>query len=75
MYGLLIAVASLIAEPGLYSLRALVVQYVGSVVGVHRQLPLNIRDLPRPGIEPICPALAGRFLTTGLPGKSSTVSS
>ena len=26
-------------------------------------------DLPGPGIEPESPALAGRFLTTGLPGK------
>ena len=28
-------------------------------------------DLPRPGIKPVSPALAGRFLTTGPPGKSS----
>ena len=27
-------------------------------------------DLPRSGIKPMSPALAGRFLTTGLPGKS-----
>ena len=27
-------------------------------------------DLPRPGIEPKCPALAGGFLTTVPPGKS-----
>ena len=27
-------------------------------------------DLPRPGIEPMSPALAGRFLTAGPPGKS-----
>ena len=27
-------------------------------------------DLPGPGIEPVCPALAGGFLTTGPPGKS-----
>ena len=27
-------------------------------------------DLPRPGLEPVSPALAGGFLTTGLPGKS-----
>ena len=26
-------------------------------------------DLPGPGIEPMCPALAVRFLTTGPPGK------
>ena len=27
-------------------------------------------DLPRPGIEPMSPALTGRFLTTAQPGKS-----
>ena len=27
-------------------------------------------DLPGPGIEPMSPALAGEFLTTGPPGKS-----
>ena len=26
-------------------------------------------DLPRPGLEPVSPALAGRFLTTVPPGK------
>ena len=26
-------------------------------------------DLPDPGIEPACPALAGRFFTTEPPGK------
>ena len=30
--------------------------------------------VPRPGIEPISPAVQGRFLTTGPPGKSPTVS-
>ena len=28
-------------------------------------------DLPGPGVEPVSPALAGRFFTTGPPGKSS----
>ena len=27
-------------------------------------------NLPGPGIEPVSPALAGRFSTTGPPGKS-----
>jgi len=27
-------------------------------------------DLPDPGIEPVSPALAGRFFTIKLPGKS-----
>ena len=30
----------------------------------------NFEDIPQPGIEPMFPILAGRFLTTGLPGKS-----
>ena len=29
-------------------------------------------DLPNPGIEPMSPALAVRFFTTGLPGKPSS---
>ena len=29
-------------------------------------------SLPRPGIEPVSPALAGGFLTTGPSGKSLT---
>ena len=32
--------------------------------------PCCIWDLPRPGIKPMSPALAGGFLTTGPPGKS-----
>ena len=27
-------------------------------------------DLPRPGIEPVSPALTGGFITIGLPGNS-----
>jgi len=30
-------------------------------------------DLPIPGIKPMSPALAGRFLTTGPPGKPGTM--
>ena len=29
----------------------------------------GMRDLPGPGIEPMSPALEGRFLTTEAPGK------
>ena len=29
----------------------------------------GMRDLPRPGLEPLSPALAGRFSTTAPPGK------
>ena len=38
--------------------------------GQWSQLPCSMRNDPRPGIEPTSPALAGRFLTTGPPGKS-----
>ena len=31
-------------------------------------------NLPRPGIEPMSPAQAGRFLSTGQPGKSCCAS-
>ena len=62
--GLLVAVASLVAEHRLYS--------VGSVVAVHRLSCPEARGIlvPRPGIEPMSPALEGRFLTTEPPGKS-----
>ena len=30
-------------------------------------------DLPRPGLEPVSPALAGRFSTTAPPGKPSAI--
>ena len=32
-------------------------------------------DLPRPGLEPVSPALAGRFSTTAPPGKPPIPSS
>ena len=32
-------------------------------------MPCGMWDLPGPGTEPVSPALAGRFLTTGPPGK------
>ena len=33
------------------------------------QLLRGMRDPPRPGLEPVSPALAGRFSTTAPPGK------
>ena len=42
-----------------------------SICGSQAQLPRTCGILfPGPGIKPMSPALAGRFLTTGLPGKS-----
>ena len=40
-----------------------------SSCGSQAQLLLGIWDPPRPGLEPVCPALAGRFSTTAPPGK------
>ena len=37
--------------------------------GSWADLLLGMWDLPRPGIEPVSPALAGRFFTTESPGK------
>ena len=39
--------------------------------GARAQLFFSMCDLPRPGIEPTSPALAGGFLTTEPPGRAS----
>ena len=41
--------------------------------GSRAQLLRGMWDLPRPGHEPVSPALAGRFSTTVPPGKPRTV--
>ena len=41
----------------------------GSVVVAHGPQLHGVWDLPRPGLEPVSPALAGRFSTTAPPGK------
>ena len=55
-------VASLVAEPRLQTHRL-------SSCGSRAQLLRGMWDLPRPGLEPASPALAGRFSTTVPPGK------
>ena len=40
-----------------------------SSCGAQAQLLRGMWDLPRPGLEPVSPALAGGFLTTAPPGK------
>ena len=45
-------------------------EYKLSSCGTLAQLPHGMWNLPRPGIKPVSPALAGRFLTTGPPAKS-----
>ena len=56
--------ASLVAEHRLQTRRL-------SSCGSWAQLLCGMWDLPRPGLEPVSPALAGRFLTTAPPGKPS----
>ena len=41
-----------------------------SSCGTRAQLLRGLSDFPEPGLEPVSPALAGRFLTTAPPGKS-----
>ena len=54
--------ASLVAEHRLQTRRL-------SSCGSRAQLLRGMWDLPGPGHEPVCPALAGGFLTTAPPGK------
>ena len=60
--GPLTIAASLVAEHGLQTRRL-------SNCGAWAQLLHGMWDPPRPGLEPVSPALAGRFLTTAPPGK------
>ena len=60
--GPLTVAASLVAEHRLQTHRL-------SNCGSRAQLLRGMWDLPRPGLEPVSPALAGRFLTTAPPGK------
>ena len=60
--GPLIIAASLVAEHTLQTRRL-------SSCGSRAYLLRGMWDLPRPGLEPVCPALAGRFSTTAPPGK------
>ena len=47
-------------------------RHVGFSSCAQDQLPCSTWKLPRPEIKPVSPVLAGRFLTTGPPGKSRT---
>ena len=60
--GPLTVVASLVAEHRLQTRRF-------SSCGSRAPLPRGMWDLPRPGLEPVSPALAGRLSTTAPPGK------
>ena len=60
--GPLTIVASLVAEHRLQTRRL-------SNYGSRAQPLRGMWDLPRPGLEPVSPALAGRLSTTAPPGK------
>ena len=60
VHGPLTIVASLVAEHSLQTRRL-------SSCGSRAQLLRGMWDLPRPGHEPVSPALAGRFSTTAPP--------
>ena len=62
VHGPLTIAASLVAEHRLQTRRL-------SNCGSRAQLLCSMWDLPRPGLEPVSPALAGRFSTTAPPGK------
>ena len=62
--GPLTVVASLVAEHRLQTRRL-------SNHGSRAQPLRGMWDLPRPGLEPVCPALTGRFSTAAPPGKPS----
>ena len=73
MCGLLTAVVNLVAEHGLRGTQASEIvahslEHEGSVTVLHRLSFPAACNCPRPGIEPMSPALAGRFLNTRLPG-------
>ena len=60
--GPLTITASLVAEQRLQTRRL-------SSCGSRALLLRSMWDLPRPGLEPVSPALAGRFSTAAPPGK------
>ena len=62
VHGPLTVAASLVVEHRLQTRRL-------SNCGSQAQLLRGMWDLPRPGLEPVFPALTGRFSTTAPPGK------
>ena len=82
VHSLLAAVASLVAEHRLQDMQASVVAARGlrsccsqalehrlNSCGTWDQFLCSVWDLPRPGIKPMSPALAGTFFTIEPPGK------
>ena len=63
------AQASVVVALGLSSCGSWALECRLSSCGARAQLLRGMCDLPGPGLEPVSPELAGRFLTTAPPGK------
>ena len=63
---------SVVVARGLSSCGSRALEGKLSSCGTRAQLLRGMWDLPRPGLEPTSPALAGGFLTTAPPGKPSS---
>ena len=61
--------ASVVVAHGLSSWGSRALERRLSSCAARAQLPHGMWDLPRPGLKPVSPALAGGFLTTAPPGK------
>ena len=58
---------------GLLLLQSMGSRHMGlSSCGAQAELPWGMWDLPRPGVKPMSPALASKFLTTEPPAKSDS---
>ena len=66
--------ASVVVARGLSSCGSRALEHRLSSCGTQALLLHGMWDLPRPGLEPVSPALAGRFLTTVPPRKSQDFS-
>ena len=62
--------ASVVAARGLSSCGSRALERRLSSCGARALLLCSMWDLPRPGLKPVCPALADGFLTSAPPGKS-----
>ena len=63
------AQASVVVACGLSSCGSRALERRLSSCGARAEFLRGMWDLPRPGLKPVSPALAGGFLTTAPPGK------
>ena len=64
---------SVVVAQGLSSCGSRALELRLSSCSAQAQLLRGMWDLPGPGLKPVSPALAGRFLTTESPGKPETL--